>query len=702
MRLKKITVLVMAVLLHSGLLYAGERTPSQMWDAFLDVGYRFTILPDEDLASILESEGKKYGQSLAEYTTSWEEKLGGPVGGRSEGTMPYPDSVYRRVAVAHLLLFLSGEGKEHLDTALLEMGELASRRDTPRIVFWNNLVLAHDSLRRRDSLSFSHHVFRIWNDVIQVVETGQILAGTDLGATGFVKGLPYLYENVVHLVLYHGIVRHKMPRLHSLGAVILSMRERLVPGKGYHQLVESVWNRMHGLVSDNYSINFAMAFLEGEVRWIGFEGAKSPEEAAEAYRQALVYYGLALDWADTGKGKAAALSRLMQSMIRTLNDIVRGSETTSHPAFTDVPVISRKYVVQTRELYSRMSKSERWMEEGFENRENYVKAMHDLWTNFAQLDIMLARYHKHVAGGVAGLIKDDSAFKAVSGPLLDYLDFFEDFIAGGYRDIVPDNAYFYAAYMAGELAGLHRAKAPYSRDMRDYDLAFTRQLQAVEIYPFDITGILTMGTEASQEGTLKEYMDNVKSLADRLGTSKVAATWAANKDLPFSDEIASLRTVIPEVLKSAPAVIGLPAGRKGGKELIRDTLIFTQLQKVILQSDFADKGDTLLAEIAGEYREGKDLKKVIKTNLPPDVYSRLESVIALIEKCRYSQLKKELFRNPEDVYHKLIRSIYHEVPRSRLRYLRLLESLTGGKEGKREAAAPFSLPLKAADEARVL
>jgi len=704
MQNKKIIVILLFTFFYAGPLLAENKAPSPYWDAFLDVGYRFSLLPAEDIEDVLGSEGQKYGQKLSEYLAIWDERIEKDLHLADSGDdashykVPHSDAVYRRIAVGHLLIYLGNGDEKQLDIALQGMGDLAQRRTSPRVAFWNNLILAHKYLLFKDSLAFSHHVFRIWTDVIQVLETGQIMVGSKIGTTGFVNSLPYLYENMVHLILNHGIVKHKIPKLHSLGAIIWSLQDRLEPGKGYYQLAESVWNRMNGLTSDNFSINFAMAILEGEIHWINFESAQTADEAVEYYRQAITYYELAMNWADTSKGKVAARSRLMQSMIRILNGMVQGNKIVSHSEFKKVPEVSARLASSAKEFYTELASeaklNDEWLFDGFKKKKNSLEAMHDLWANIAQLDIMLARYYQQSVGKEDEPGANIASFTKVSQPLLAYLDFFEGFTEKGHMEIIPDNAYFYAGYIAGELAELHRQRAPYSNDMTEYEFAFARQLQAIEIFPFDIMGILTLGMEASEEGTLKTYMDNVWPLADRLYRSKTINAWAEMGHHPYMNEVENLRTIIPDALKSAPSMIGFPGSGKKGKQLIDDTLILIELQKTLLQSDVASKVDEVFSDIAQDMREGHSLTKAIKKNIPADIYGRFEPTMSLIPKCRYPEIKKDLFRNPSDMHHSLIRNIYHEVPNSERMYVKLLNAArerlrkkgTGGLSGDREMA----------------
>lgn len=709
MKYKIFFLLFLLTFLNAGSLFAEGESPSPYWDASLDVGYRFTILPGEDLAAILDGEGAKYGQTLSDYIATWEEILSkegkgintGLGGGRSLSTHN-PDAVYRRIAVGNLLLYLRNNNEKFLDAAMKHVEHIAKRRITPRTIFWNNLILAHKRLTEGDALGFSHHVFRIWIDVIQVLEKGQIMAGSKLGTTGFMNSLPYLYENTLHLVLYHGITRHKLPNLHSLGSIIWSLQDRLEPGKGYYQLAASIWNRMYGATSDNFNISFAMAILEGEIRWIDFEGSPSSAGAAKAFKESRAYYELALEWADTKKGKAAALTRLMQSMIKTLNRMAQRSDIMSDPIFEKVPADAAQFVTSAKNLYVELSSASfidgGGRSGGFEKKEYYIMAMHDLWTNIAQVDIMLTQYYRQVTTKTNEPAKNLAYFEKLSEPLFDYLSFFDKFTKNGHKSIIPDNAYFYAAYIASEIADLHLMRAPYSNDMEEYDLAFARQLQAIEVFPFDVMAILSLGMETSQEGTLATYMENVWPIADRLEKSKVIREWVTYKNSPYINEIRSLQNIIPEALKSAPSMIGLAGNDKRGKELIDDTLLLTQVQKSILQSDFSGKADAVLADIARDLREGHNIISSVEKNLPIDVVSQIVDAMNHINMCRYSEFKKTLFRDPYNIHHSLLRGIYHEVPNDNKRYVKLLNTVTKRREKRIQSGGTFKYRSRAKDE----
>ncbi len=672
---------------------AEEKTPSPNWDVLLDVGYRFSLLPEEDLTALLNGEGEKYGQPLSEYAGLWTSRLSGEAkeGTASKGTA-HPSYVYRRVAVAHLLLYLSTGKEESIDEALNAIEPLSVRRVTPRIIFWHNLIQAHKSLLTKDSLAFSHHVFRLWNDVVLVLEKGQMMFGTRVGTTGFNHSLPYLYENVVHLVLHHGIVKHKLPKLYALGTVIWSLKDRLEKDKGYYQLAESIWNRMRGLQSDNFNINFAMAYLEGEMHFINYEGAKIPAEAGDSLERALNFFELSLTWADTRKGRAAILSRLVRSMVRILNESLQ-AEGSTYVFTRDIPRDSLKYSASAKDLYRELSgreiMNEGWWEfEGFDSKENYIKAMHDLWFNISQLDVMISRYYaKNSTAGTGGQGKT-AHFERAAASLVDYLDFFEEFTRKGSLEIVPHNAYFYAAYFAGELADIHRQSATYSNDMNEFNLAFARQLQAIEIFPFEIIGLLKLSMQVSQDGTLNTYIDNVWPLADRLPISKTVSAWSEDERLPYYSEILTLKRLIPETLKSAPSIIGLQSSESSNRQIVSNTLLLTHLLGVLLQSDLAEKSDKILEKIADGLDEGGKLDAVSQKNLPPELYTQLEEAKTLIDKCNFSAFKKELFRDPEHGHHKLFRNLYYEAAADKMRYLHLLDNLKekrlaspGGKTG---------------------
>lgn len=685
MRNKIVSVFFLSLILYGAPLLAQGNNPSPRWDGLLDVGYRFTFLPDEDLKEVLASEGKKYGQNLSKYVELWDEIINETTSSEEE-TMSeededdaFPAAFYRRLAVGQFFLYLSDHDEKNLDAALQTMDMLAKRRQSPRTIFWNNFILAHKSLLQKDSASFSHNVFRIWTDVVLVLERGQLMFGSSVGATGFSGSLPYLYENLAHLILNQGIVKHKVPNLHALGAIIWALKDRLTVNKGYYPLAESIWNRMSGATSDRFSINFAMMFLEGEMHWINFEDAKTAKEAAASFALAKSHYDLALKWANTSKGKAATLNKLLQSMMRIINGMSRGVETVNVIAADDIPGISEQYVSAAKDLFRKLSpdlilNEGLWTEEGFNNRDNFLSSMHELWANIAQLNVVTARYYSQIMDKTRHPVKKIRKMSKVIKPYSSYLTFFEEFTQADHKKIVPDNAYFYAAYMASEIASLHRMKATYSEDSKEHELAFARQLQAIEIFPFDIVGLIELSVQVSQEGLVDTYIDNVWPLIDRFKKSHILKSWAKSKyKKAYLKEALIMQKVIPKAIKSTPSVIGLQDTSKNESELIKETLFLTQLLNGLLLSDVARKADDILENVAEQLRAGGKMTDILKKTIPKNVFNQIAPEIALIEKYNYGALKRTLFRNLDDERHALFRGLYHEVPASELKYLQLLK-----------------------------
>ena len=259
-------------------------------------------------------------------------------------------------------------------------------------------------------------------------------------------------------------------------------------------------------------------------------------------------------------------------------------------------------------------------------------------------------------------------------PYLSYLTLFEEFTQSSHKKIVPDNAYFYAAYMASEVANLHRLKAAYSEDSKEHELAFARQLQAIEIFPFDIVGLIELSVQVSQEGMVDTYIDNVWPLIDRFKKSQILKSWAKSKyKKAYLKEALIIQKVIPKAIKSTPSVIGLQDTSKNESELIKETLFLTQLLNSLLLSDVARKADSVLENVAEQLRAGGKMTEILKKTIPKKVFNQIAPEIALIEKYNYGGLKRTLFRNLDDERHALFRGLYHEVPSAELRYLELLK-----------------------------
>jgi hypothetical protein len=118
------------------------------------------------------------------------------------------------------------------------------------------------------------------------------------------------------------------------------------------------------------------------------------------------------------------------------------------------------------QLAESLAREDEFLKEGFYERDNCIKAMHQMWDSSAKLLMTLSLYYRESEE------LNESARKSFSeGPLIKYLSFFDRY-AKINTEIVPDNAFFLAAYAASQLSDLYMVAAKYSTSIQTNDWAF--------------------------------------------------------------------------------------------------------------------------------------------------------------------------------------------------------------------------------------
>ncbi len=626
---------------------AQAASPSESWDALLEVTHKFAWYPHADLKRLLEEKGAEYGQTLPEYRDALlREITGAEVRDRirpNDFRAGHPWRKYYRLSLAEFCLYLLTERPLHLQNASSALSVLAQKSGQPEIEFWSTVYSAHEALRKEDRGTFIAEVYKIWQHVILPLELETLLFASHSAQSGFVRTLPYLYENVVHLVVRRGILEAEFPRLHPLTAVILDIHPKLSVEGGHKALVERIVERMRGVNSDNNNLNFAVALLEATSARYDFEDARDEGLLGSRYHLTRKYYQLAFDWADTDKGKMAALTQQMgflNYVIRRFGD--RREMLLSRAFFQNAPALANERLQSAFALYDRLADPQvqqgGYRSRGFEDRETYLQGMHHLLDSGAKLAIVLSNFHR--LGEGAGY--------AALHPLEQYCALF-DRHAGADSDVLPDNAYFLAAFAAGELAELYRALTRYATDDRASTRAFAYQLQAVEIFPLDLPGVLRLAVQSSADGRVRDYFEYSRVLTTRLRASNDLAGRGARAAAELAALTNLLPVIVPEAIENA--FVFLPHFAQG--ELTEEALFSTTVSMA----------KTLNAQrsVAGQ--------ETIETMLAQIGRSDVE------ESWLYFELKSRLYASPNDPLHAFLRALYHEAGEEGHAYMRLRQRM---------------------------
>lgn len=625
------------------------------WDGLLDVTFKFSWYPRADLQKLIEMKTAEYGQSLEDYrAVLLTEVTGGraPTANIRPGdfvpSLPWRD--YLRLSLAEYCLFLSTDQVSHLKNAQAALSVLESKTAQPDVLFWGHLYRAEAACLARDRDAFITEMYRLWQNVVIRFELEARQFPSPAVRAGFVRNLPYLYENLVHLLLRKAILEQEIPELYPLNALILDLQPKLSVENGYKTMAEQVVERMRGAGSDNKNVNFAVALLEATAKRYDFEDEKDPDQLTAKYNLTRKYYNLAYQWADTGKGQTAILTQsigFMNYVIRRLSD--PDDPLAANPAFQSQPATATDQLSKAIAVFDRLAApaidQASGTTEGFEDRKTYLQAMHQLLDSTAKLAIVLSDFQKRQHG--SGQVTD--AYVAAR-PLQRYCELFDRY-ARSNADVLPDNAYFLAAYAARELGVIHRERARFSTDNRADALAFAYQMQATEIFPFDLPGLLQMAYQASLNGQVQKYFQYSSPLAARLRVSNAASTWPSRNPTDFDHLLSLVPAVVPEVIDNAYVLLAHFPEEEASEDLIfARAVAMGRFLGGVPKDTLSKQTEERLAEIG---------RSTPADNPGPSLFA----------------LKSQLYAAPDNPVHGFIRAVYNEVPYPNHRYVALRAEL---------------------------
>jgi len=638
------------------------------WGNLMDVAYKFTWYPTNDLRDLLKTKSGEYGKSLEEYCGFLVDEL---TDGTSKAEVIAPESfisgkdwnMYYRLAVAQFCLFLANDMEIHLQNAESALSVVSGKMALSNVAFWHYLFQAYHDLLKKDRDAFVSSVFQIWETVVLKLEADDILMmGSANSKPELIRSLPFLYENLAHLIITRAIFDNSMPDLYPLGVIIESINDKLANENGYKNIVESVVERMHGLKSDCSNLNFAVALVEATANQYDFEDEKSATELVPKYNLTRTYYELAFSWADTFKGKAAILTQHMgftNYIIRRLID--KEDLLSKNSFFNTIPEEGNKLAVYAEELFNELAQFENRSTDieacGFDENENYYMAMHQLWDSMSKLLMMQSAYYKNI-----NKPGDLDSLHVAEGPLLQYLSVFRK-KAETDSALVPDSAYFMAAYASKELAELYRQASSYSTKIELNDLAFEYQLKAIELFPIGIPEILQLALQANQEGRLNLYWQETGPVALRFRNSNVSSIWSNKVEDENKIYINLTMDVVPDIINGAYFLVRLlqQSGVTNSEEdLSLKSIILTKLMMALKKNHSEEALEEALTSLAKQNLEGKTINELLKTSLPANMVDEAEAIPGIGIQYNFAKLKNELFGSTEHVIHSYLRALYYE------------------------------------------
>jgi hypothetical protein len=666
--MKVYTFLIMLfVLISISLPVAAAEKRSESWDNLIEFAYKFTWYPRKDFQELLRAKSNEYQQSLEEYQNILIAELtnGAAVGTSIDPELfvtPKPWKLYYRLAIAEFCSFLAHDDALYLENAISVLSVISAKTKMANVAFWNFLFESYNNLRKKDRDSFVTNVFQLWHDAIMQEEINQMIINSNPYRLEFTRDIHFFYENTAHLIITRAIIEDQLANLHPLSGIVVSLNDKLVLDNGYKRFVEAIVERLKGLKSDNNNLNFAVAFVEATANRYEFEDEVSQQLIVEKYSAARLTHELALSWANTRKGKAAILTQYMgfnNYIVRRL--VEKDPLVTSNSVFLDVPGEVSQLVDTSIALYDQLAKSSnrhnRFVRDGFHKRSNYIEAMHQLWDSIAKLLMTLTSYYE-----VNDQPKRVGETSVAEVFLLKYLTLFERYTREN-TEIVPDNAFYMAAYAASQLSALYMEVEQYSTTMQYNNLAFAYQLQAVELFPLDILGILKLAYQTDQENRPRIYFQYGAPLASRLRDLTVAQAWLDRTPVEYRKAIAITTNVVPDIVENAflyLSVLQQTEGSQTEEDVYDKLLVMNGLFMALKAQNLDEQIPNTLAYIAKRELSDDDRSLTVLFNeaLPPGIRDTALPPPELKTRFSINRLRHELYASPDIRIHSFLRQLY--------------------------------------------
>ena len=285
--------------------------PVKEWGPYLDVAYELTYWDKGEIREWRENLERQLGAPLSSYIATWSAKLSSPANTpgavREDTRQPiYRERDYLRLAIALTVDYLQTENLESLNSAEQLLDKLLDKATMPEIAFWIGFVKAQQALENNDAPQFVARVFDLWNNAVMYIEQGELTGGAP--ATAASKSAPFLYRNVVNLVVKRAVIDRKLEDVNALGPLFLMLSDRdlqesAAEGTYLTTLVRRIAEGFTAPDADRYRLNFTVAVIEAR-RLQKLAAAKldtegMSEEAHKIFEQSRLFDDYALKWASS-------------------------------------------------------------------------------------------------------------------------------------------------------------------------------------------------------------------------------------------------------------------------------------------------------------------------------------------------------------------------------------------------------------------
>ena len=178
---------------------------------------------------------------------------------------------------------------------------------------------------------------------------------------------------------------------------------------------------------------------------------------------------------------------------------------------------------------------------------------------------------------------------------------------------------------------LYKQAIKYSTKIETNNLALAYQLEAVELFPMDIIGILKLAYQTNQEGRHNQYLKYVIPVASRLRDSKVAGAWPDNHSTDYENDVVIVSNVIPDVIDNAFSLLKFlqhSDDMDSEEALYNKTVVMAKLLRALKRNHSKEMLHDVLSSIAKQDFTDKDkiVGEIFQIALPPDLHDLANAI----------------------------------------------------------------------------
>ncbi|GFE58626.1 hypothetical protein [Geobacter sp. AOG1] len=399
------------------------------------------------------------------------------------------DETYRRVVAARTVQYLRTGDTKTLATGIALSEKFEDKLMYTDFAFWYYYPRMLDDVQTGNEVALKYDAYALLNDAVL---GGEPTAAAKSGPAELERR--HYGWNLADVVLVRAIMEGRMSGLESLGSAIwlLGYRNEAPAGSGPERelalLLTDVRRYLTGPDSDNFRLNYAVAMREGMRRYALLIRALDTNEGGAAaeklFNEARKYLRLAYEWAETGQGRATAVTNYLELINLAQARMKDMLPPTAYAALATSPgkANADTAVVLYHEMAAR--ENEGWDQLRFVSRKSYIDSSQKLWNALRRNTVLVGDYYLQRMDKEDFQSVMDNAEPAERA-LLRYVKLFDEFTANGHREIMPDSAYFAAAECLKMLAQLKRIEYAYNNKIELHNQSITYLLKAIEVYPYD-------------------------------------------------------------------------------------------------------------------------------------------------------------------------------------------------------------------------